>query len=314
MDNNKNKPLLSENRNPWFSFFTLVLFVLGGLFVGQFLGLILILPLFDFDLQLATSVFEVAKERPEGRVPLLIIQACSAGLAFIVAPLIYLYTVEKKNIKIFFNNKSYNLIPILATILITVSFMVVNSVFVEWNENIRLPESLAPFEKWAEDYEQQMRNLTQYLTNFANFQQFLFAMFVIAVIPAIGEELLFRGLIQNLFVNITRNGHLAIIITGFIFSAFHLQFYGLIPRMFLGILFGYLYVWSGSLFIPMLAHFVNNGLTITIMYLHRINVIEYDIEREDSVPLDSVFIFLIIGIIFLYYFKKYYKKKEENYE
>src|SRR5207344_1198984 len=92
-------------------------------------------------------------------------------------------------------------------------------------------------------------------------------LFIIAFLPALGEELFFRGMMQKLFSQLTKNNHLAIIITSIIFSAIHLQFYGFLPRMVLGIFLGYLLVWSGSLWLPILAHFVNNASAVLFTFL-----------------------------------------------
>lgn len=314
MDNYKSKLVLNQERNPWVSFFSLSFLVLAGLLLGQYLGAIIIVPIFDMDFQEISFILNEPTEHPEARIPLMIVQAFGATFAFILAPLYHIYIFHKKKLKNFFNKKSEGIIPIILTVFITVSFMVVNSVIIEWNENIQLPDALAPFEEWAREAEERAQKLTGFLTNFESFRQYLLGMVVIAIIPAIGEELLFRGLIQNIFHRITGSIHVAIIIAGFIFSVIHFQFFGLLPRMFLGIIFGYLYAWSGSLLIPIVAHFVNNGLTITLIYLHRINIIKYDIEADEVAPWPNIFMFLLIGITLIYYFRKYLSEKGINNE
>jgi hypothetical protein len=83
----------------------------------------------------------------------------------------------------------------------------------------------------------------------------------------VGEELLFRGALQNVLVEWTKKTHLSVWITAIIFSALHAQFYGFLPRMLLGVILGYTYIWSGSLWLPMLFHFLNNGLAVLFSYL-----------------------------------------------
>ena len=135
------------------------------------------------------------------------------------------------------------------------------------------------------DAEDLLKEVTEYITQFDSTGQFLLGIIVIAVLPAVGEELLFRGCIQNQLFNITRNTHLAIWITAFFFSAIHVQFLGFVPRMLLGALFGYLYFWSGNLLVPMLAHFFNNGLQIFLLYAYQREGFTYNIdELEHSVP------------------------------
>ena len=90
---------------------------------------------------------------------------------------------------------------------------------------------------------------------------------IVALLAAVGEELLFRGSMQNIFLEWTKNKHAAVWITAVLFSALHAQFYGFLPRMLLGVVLGYLYIWSGSLWLSMLFHFLNNGLAVLFSYL-----------------------------------------------
>lgn len=314
MDKFNNNQPLSERRSPWISFLILMVMVFAGLFIGQFLGLLFILPLFDFDIYKTESLLENLFSNPQFKLPVMIFQGSAAICAFIVAPLVYLYFIEKKSLKIFFNNRNILLIPLVLTVIIVIAFMAVNSVFIDWNANLTLPDFLQPFEEWALQKELMARELTEFLTDFENPGQFLMGIIVIALIPAIGEELLFRGLIQNQFYHITKNIHLAIWIAGFLFSLFHFQFYGLIPRMLLGVLFGYLYYWSANLMVPMLAHFVNNGFTLSMFYLYQIKKIEYDIENVDSIPLGTVVFSLVLCTAILIFFRKFFAKRVTGYE
>jgi membrane protease YdiL (CAAX protease family) len=89
---------------------------------------------------------------------------------------------------------------------------------------------------------------------------------MIAVLPALGEEFIFRGVFQKIFCRLFGSGHIAIWITAFIFSFVHLQFFGFLPRFILGLLFGYLFYWSRTLWLPVIAHFVNNAVPTFIAY------------------------------------------------
>ena len=90
---------------------------------------------------------------------------------------------------------------------------------------------------------------------------------MLAVLPAIGEELIFRGVFQKIFYDFFKSGHMAIWVTAFLFSALHFQFYGFIPRLILGLVFGYLFFWSGTLWLPVLSHFVNNAVPVIGVYI-----------------------------------------------
>lgn len=304
---------LSEGRNPLSSFFLLVLLVLAGLTVGQFVGSLLIFLMLDISIYELATMIEGAEVNPRAKIPLYIIQACSQIFSFLIAPFIYLKFLEKKPVHIFFKSKT-NVVAVVLTFLIVIGFIMVNSVFIEWNSKVTFPEYFAPFERWALEAEENAKVLTQFLTTFDNFWQFLLAIVVVAVIPAIGEELLFRGLIQNQMVKLTKNIHVAIWVTGIIFSAIHLQFYGFAPRMFLGVLFGYMYYWSGNLIIPIVAHFINNAFSLLMIYLYQINTIEYDLDTEQSLPVSVVAFSAISVFLLLVYFRKIFMDQPLQHE
>jgi membrane protease YdiL (CAAX protease family) len=102
---------------------------------------------------------------------------------------------------------------------------------------------------------------------------------MIAVLPALAEELLFRGVLAKLFRDWTRSNHLAVMISAFVFAAIHLQFYGFLPRFLLGVALGYLFFWSGSLWLPIAAHFTNNFLSVMVEFLFRKGLIPTNAEN-----------------------------------
>jgi membrane protease YdiL (CAAX protease family) len=225
---------------------------------------------------------------------------------FIIAPLIFYYTMIKGNfIRDFIKIPSNLLTALVVTVVIVFSFMIVNTIFIEWNASIKLPESLSGIENWAEDLEESMKELTEYLTEFESTGYFIVAIVVIALIPGIGEELLFRGLLQNILKRMVKNDHAAIWIAAILFSAIHFQFYGFIPRMLLGALFGYLYVWSGNLIIPMVAHFINNSVSLIALYVYQKGLTDIDVESTEAFPTVYILIFSALFVITLIYFKNY---------
>ncbi|MDN5204433.1 CPBP family intramembrane metalloprotease [Fulvivirgaceae bacterium BMA10] len=301
---------LSENRPPFISFLVVLLISLGCFqAIGPIIGMIVVLPFFDFDLTNLLEVLGNVTQHPEAKVPVILIQGIASFLGFILVPLIYLRWSEKKPLSIFFNKQSIAPIPVLLTFFLTLTFMVVNSFFIEWNINWDLPDAVSEFENLARSFEESARLQTEFLTTFDNPGQFILALIVIAVIPAFGEELLFRGFAQNYLNKITGNIHAAIWITGFLFSLFHLQFYGLVPRMLLGVLFGYLYLWSGSLSTAIIAHFINNGFTLIMIYLYQLGLIEIDIEAQESMPFSTIAIFATVFITLAFAFRNYFSKK-----
>lgn len=111
----------------------------------------------------------------------------------------------------------------------------------------------------------------------------LFNLLIIALIPAVGEELTFRGVLQQ-GLSRRMNPHVAIILAAAIFSFIHFQFYGFLPRMFLGILLGYMFYVSGSLWTSILMHFVNNGTAVVLYYLNDKGIINVDVDHFGAMP------------------------------
>jgi hypothetical protein len=128
---------------------------------------------------------------------------------------------------------------------------------------------------------------------------------IVALLAAVGEELLFRGAMQNIIIEWTKNKHTAVWITAILFSAMHAQFYGFLPRMLLGVVLGYLYIWSGSLWLSMLFHFLNNGLAVLFSYLIGKGTISETAETVGAgdTPVYFVLLSLVVsaGLMFVIY-------------
>ena len=140
------------------------------------------------------------------------------------------------------------------------------------NNRIELPESLDFIEQKLKAYEASAAALTERFLKADNVGVLILNIGLMALLPALAEELSFRGTLQQI---ISGDGlrvtgytvHLAIWITAIVFSAIHMQFYGFIPRMLMGAAFGYVFVWSGSLWIPVVMHFTNNGIAVLAYYI-----------------------------------------------
>lgn len=133
------------------------------------------------------------------------------------------------------------------------------------NQQMELPASLAPVEAWMRAQEDLMARFTEKFLTDESPWALPANLLVVAATAALTEEFLFRGCLQRLIGRCLANPHAAVWITAIVFSAFHLQFYGFIPRMVLGAYLGYLLVWTRSLWIPVFAHFVNNAVAVVGM-------------------------------------------------
>jgi membrane protease YdiL (CAAX protease family) len=158
---------------------------------------------------------------------------------------------------------SLNLSPgmktaMMACLIVMVSMPFTNLVY--WlNMQLPLPE-------WAKTLEEGATEMINALLTMDTPFEFLINLVIIALVPALGEELLFRGVFQKVLSNILKKAHLAIWITAFLFSTMHMQFEGFIPRFLLGGLLGYLFFWSKNLWVPIIAHFFFNGIQVAAKY------------------------------------------------
>jgi membrane protease YdiL (CAAX protease family) len=160
--------------------------------------------------------------------------------------------------------------------------------------------------------ENSSKALIEHIIQFDSFLYFILAFIVIAILPGIGEEFLFRGVLQNYFRVIFKNPHIAIWVSAILFSALHMQFYGFLPRMVLGALFGYLYFWSGKLIFPMLAHALNNGFTLILVYLNQEEISPVSLEDTESVPIVMALASLIITLGLMSIFRKWSGENKKN--
>jgi membrane protease YdiL (CAAX protease family) len=147
-----------------------------------------------------------------------------------------------------------------ALILVLLCFPILP--FISWNaQSFVLPESFKNLESILKSAEADAEALLNGLTQGENAVPKFIQIVVFAGLPAICEELFFRGAIQHYFQKrFTPN--IAIWLTGLIFSLIHFQVYGFFARFLLGVLFGYLVVWSGSLVPAMFGHFVFNASSL----------------------------------------------------
>jgi hypothetical protein len=192
----------------------------------------------------------------------------SIGL-FVLPPFIVAYLYEGDAIKYLTLDKKAGSKVILIGMLAVLAASPMVGFLGEINEKLHLPGSLSGIESWMKGMEENAADLIDRFMQVETIWGLLFNLFMIAVIPAVGEELLFRGVIQKIFTNMTRNYHWGIWISAFLFSALHMQFYGFLPRMVLGALFGYMLVYSGTIWLPIIAHFFNNTFGVLALYAEK---------------------------------------------
>jgi membrane protease YdiL (CAAX protease family) len=282
--------------------------MLGFVVVGPLVGMLVASFFFDGSIMMMITQMSHPADYPAIKIPFFIIQGCATFIGLVFIPALYIMAIEKKNPLTIFKSQPIYAQSVLLTVLVVIIFMIPNTFFIYWNANLSLPDFMKGFEVWAREKEDLAAAATTLLTTFDNFNQFVLAFVVMAVFAGIGEELVFRGMLQPELHRATGNIHAAIWISAILFSAIHMQFFGFVPRVLLGVLFGYLYYWSGNILIPMLAHFVNNGFQVLMMYLYQLGLININMDSEEpaSPILIIVFTFFTFGI--LLYLKKFHRE------
>jgi uncharacterized protein len=302
--------LVPENKSSSISslFYLLGIFILSWV-IGNFLGSGAIILIGGLEIKDLGNLNAALLSAPQGWWAMVVGQGITSIFTFILSALAYLYFIEKKS----FSDLSWKKLPnapvFLNLLIIQLLLTPINGWIQKQNENMKLPSFLSDFEKFIKSMEENLEELTNFLTTFSNNYQLIAAILVIGVIAGIGEELLFRGLIQRKLYQFAKNHHLAIWITAFIFSAIHLQFYGFFPRMFLGALFGYFYFWTGNIWVPILAHVFNNSLAVVLLNFVNQGKINAEIEKMDNIPFPVLMTSLLLFILSVFWF---YKKNELN--
>ena len=171
-----------------------------------------------------------------------------------------------------------------------------------FNQQMSLPAFLEPLEQWMKTAEANAAHLTEQFLSVTTFDVLIINILLMALLPAVAEELTFRGVLQNLFEvkdeTLKKKGnrvHIAIWCSAILFSAIHMQFYGFLPRMLMGALFGYALVWTGSLWIPILMHFTNNAMAVILYFVA--TRAGWDMEKVDAIGTGDTLWLGIVSIV-----------------
>lgn len=192
---------------------------------------------------------------------------------------------------------------------------VVSSVFVsfltQWNKELQLPESMSGIERWMREMENSALKTTDMLLSSKSVYKLFMNLLIIALLAAVSEELFFRGILQQLLKDVVKNAHIAVWLSAFIFSAIHMQFYGFLPRWILGVLLGYLFLYTRSLWTPIIFHFINNAIVVVVFYFGKEKAWT---DRIEDIPFSPFLIILAtasaVGTFLL--FRKYKRTQALN--
>ncbi len=172
------------------------------------------------------------------------------------------------------------------------------------NQKMQLPHFLSGVQKWMEDSENSAQKLTDSMLQMKTIGDLILNVLLIGLLTAIVEEFMFRGVLQTIFIRWTKSTHAAIWITAILFSAFHMEFFGFLPRLMLGVLFGYFVAWSGSIWPAVWAHFINNGAAVIATYLFQHKIIKINPDDQHLFSMGSYIFSLVIMVFLLFLYRK----------
>lgn len=195
---------------------------------------------------------------------------------------------------------------VLGIVLIFILGIPAINQLVYWNEHISLPASLADLEHTLRSMEDAAGIATGIMMSSVSLEGLCVEIAVIGLLAPLSEELFFRGAMQRIFASGKgMSPHLAIWLSAVLFSLFHFQFFGFFPRMILGAFFGYLFYWTGSIWVSVLAHALNNTLVVVTMYIARVypdKALPDDLGvTVGSFPWFAVISAILVGLVFVFY-------------
>lgn len=241
-------------------------------------------------------------EQPLSVTSLKWIQLFQSAAMFLLPPLCMAYLWAKAPMQwLKVDNFQSFKVSSMAILLMLVALPAIN-LLADINQQMALPTFLEPLEKWMKTQEETAKQLTEQFLSVTTYSGLIINILLMALLPAVAEELTFRGVLQRLFqgsnvsdFHTVKVPHIAIWVTAILFSAIHMQFYGFLPRMLMGALFGYMLVWTGSLWVPILMHFTNNAMAV-ILYFVAMRA-GWDMEKVDAIGTSDTLWLGIVSIV-----------------
>lgn len=246
----------------------LILLVVVFAVMGVLLGVVLVTLIYSYPVLLQSFSFDNASS-PEVLNALKILQMTTSVFMFLIPAIVFAKFIARQP-KTYLQTH-YKFSPSLLILVFLMMFAISPSMelLINLNQKMVLPDFLKGLERWMLEMEERNGQATTILLKMNNFGDLLLNLLMVGILPAVAEEFLFRGCMQTIFVRWTRNVHWGVWISAALFSAIHVQFFGFLPRLMLGALFGYLVIWSGSIWPAVFAHFINNGTAVILTYIYQ---------------------------------------------
>ena len=207
-----------------------------------------------------------------------IAMSVAQNLVMFILPVLVLAIVNKRaELKPFsqtlWTAKCPTLKSVLLVVLVWIVALPAMNYLVEWNQSIEFPSILKDTEQQLRAMEENAAATTSELLGAKSIDMMILMVLVVGVLTGIGEEIFFRSGLLGTMLHGKVNKHVAVWAVAIVFSAVHLQFFGFVPRMLLGAWLGYLLVWTGEVWTPIIAHALNNGSIVLVTFLANNNYI-----------------------------------------
>jgi uncharacterized protein len=312
-NNNLDKPIIPPSSNEPNEETTLspmaVIAICFGLFLAGNLisGGIMIVMAKMYGMDMATLLKSLSENTPVGtRNFMRMVLFLNHVFSFILPALATAYIAYKNRLWAYFKLGKF---PTLQVIGLAFLWLLVSMPFVQYSYQLN---KMLPLPEWMMQMEDSTSGMLQAIVAKENFYEIIVNVFLIGVIPGIGEELMFRGIIQQQMGRIFKDEHFQVWMSAAIFSAIHMQFQGFLARMILGALLGYLLVWTRSLWVPMIVHFLNNGLQVIGLYVMNVKPSEMDkLDQSDKIHWTVAGIFLMGTLALGKYIRDTYYKIDD---
>lgn len=295
--NTENKPKIGY----WGQFGILLLLLVGGLVLAAIIQFGFILTMTDMATLLSgdSKKLLAAMAKPENINKARLMQTFGTLAMMCLPALIFAKIVDGKPLTYLGLKGKVNWLQIGLVAAIALKGLALSGGLGELTKLIPIPHTWElKFKAMEDNYAEQV----MIIGNMKTFADYIISLIMIAILPAFFEELLFRGALQNLFINWIKSPVVAILITSIIFSLVHFSYYGFLPRMMLGLLLGYLFYYSKNIWLNILMHFINNGIAITAMYMATSKGKSAKDIMDESYPIwvGVVALLFVIGLMSIY--------------
>jgi membrane protease YdiL (CAAX protease family) len=298
-----------KENSPYVQLLLLGIYALVGLIVFALAAFALIFLVYGFD---AVQSLVGVNPNLKMHIGAMKIVLTAQQLGLFLTPALLLAITEGKKPHRFYGMAMPKTHLMLLVFMIMVCVMPAMGFVNELNQKMVLPDFLKNIQEWMKRLEDEGEKTTIALLKMGSIGSYLINLFVVAIVPAICEEFIFRGALQRTFLRWIKNPHVAIWTSAFIFSTIHFQFFGFFPRLLLGAGFGYIYFWTKSIWYTIFAHFLNNGFAVTMAWYFQKNNLPINQDEGMTTPWYGYVISAILTIALLKFLKDGTTKQVEQ--